>query len=232
MTLPSAQVHARHAGRAWFGLHPATVVGLEDPTDAGRIEIELPWLPNAAGTAAVRTWAELVTPYGDADQGQMMLPEIDSTVVVGFWWGDIDHPYVIGATWNGNAAMPEAPTDANDLRLIVSRSGSRLEFDDTPGGVRVRISSGGPAGAGTNTVTLDDTDGTITLEAASGATITLNPTGGVDIDAATTVRVTAAQVTVDAPMTQFNGVVSCQTLIATGGGVVSPLYTPGAGNVW
>ena len=52
------------------------------------------------------------------------------------------------------------------------------------------------------------------------------------IEAASTVDVKAAMVTVDAAISAFTGKITCDTLIATGGGVVSPAYTPGAGNVW
>lgn len=230
MTLPSQQLTPQHAGAPWHGLFPALVTDLEDPFGRGRVQVELPWLP-AGGGGNVTAWAELVTPYADDQQGYMMLPEVGSTVVVGFWWGDVDHPYVIGATWNGNAAPPEQASNANDRRLIASRSGSRLVFDDTQGSVKVQLSSGGAPGIGVNTVTLDDGGRSITIEGAGGATITLTASGGVEIDA-TTVTVTASMVTVDSPMTQFNGVVTCDTLIAKGGGVVSPSYTPGAGNVW
>jgi len=44
------------------------------------------------------------------------------------------------------------------------------------------------------------------------------------------VNVSAGMVQVDAGMSQFSGVVKCDTLIATS--VVSTSYTPGAGNVW
>ncbi len=37
-------------------------------------------------------------------------------------------------------------------------------------------------------------------------------------------------VTVDAAISQFSGVVHCDTLITNS--VVSPSYTPGAGNIW
>lgn len=231
MTLPSTDLHPGHAGQAWYGLHPATVVGLEDPSGAQRVQVEFPWLPTADLSSAVRAWAEIVTPYADADQGLMMLPEIGSTVVVGFWWGDLDHPYIIGATWNGNAQMPESPTDDNNLRVIVTRSGSRLEFDDTDGAVKVRISSGGAPGAGVNTITLDDAGRSISIDSASGARVTLTSAGDVDVQASR-VTVNAAMVSVTAPMSDFSGIVKCDTLIASGGGVISPSYTPGAGNVW
>jgi len=216
----------------FYGLYPATVNRLAGDPDGGqRIEVALDWLPRSDGGGPVTAWATMITPYADTEQGVQMLPEIGSTVVVGFAAGYPDHPYVVGATWNGKAAMPESPTDANDLRTIRSRSGSRLEFDDTDGAVAVRLSAAG-AGPGVHRVELDDAARTITISSASGATVTLTAAGGVVVEAASTVEVRAAMVTVDAPISQFNGVVTCDTLIAKGGGVVSPSYTPGAGNVW
>jgi uncharacterized protein involved in type VI secretion and phage assembly len=210
------------------GLHPATVVALEgDPEDRQRIKVRFDWLAATEGGDPPEAWATLVTPYADADQGFQMLPEIDSTVVVGFLAGHLDHPYVLGAVWNGNAVAPEDFTDANDKRLIQTRSGSRLEFDDTAGSVAIRVTT--PGG---HEIVMDDGGTSIGISASSGARIELTAAGGVTIEAASTVDVTAAMVTVDAALSQFNGVVTCDTLIAKGGGVVSPMYTPGAGNVW
>jgi hypothetical protein len=45
------------------------------------------------------------------------------------------------------------------------------------------------------------------------------------------VEVTAAALNVHAATAVFDGMVSCTNLIASVG-VVSPSYTPGAGNVW
>ena len=47
----------------------------------------------------------------------------------------------------------------------------------------------------------------------------------------TPAEVTASVVNVHAPVANFDGVINCTTLIASTG-VVSPSYTPGAGNVW
>lgn len=222
------QVHDRY-----YGLYPATVTDLDgDPQGGQRVEVALDWLPLADGSGPARAWATVITPYADADQGFQMLPEIGSTVVVGFAAGYPDHPYVVGATWNGRAAMPDAPADANDLRVIQTRAGSRLEFDDTDGAVAVRLSVAGRADGVVHKLVMDDAAGSITLEASTGAKVTLTAAGGVEIVAVSTVDVKAAMVTVDAAVSQFNGVVTCDTLIAKGGGVVSPAYTPGLGNVW
>ncbi|GAA0460710.1 hypothetical protein Ade02nite_15050 [Paractinoplanes deccanensis] len=216
----------------WYGLFPATVRTLAgDPEKRQRIEVSLDWLPRSDGGGPVTAWATVVSPYAGADQGLRILPEIGSTVVVGFQAGYPDRPYVLGGTWNGTAAMPDEPTDANDLRVLRTRSGTRLEFDDTPGAVAVRLSVAGPDGP-MHRLTLDDAAGTVTIESASGATITLDASGGVAVNAASTVDITAAAVNVHAATSTFDGLVTCEGLVAKGGGVVSPSYTPGVGNVW
>lgn len=211
----------------YLGLHPATVTALEgDPEGRQRIQVSLDWLPPTTGGEPPRAWATIITPYADADQGFQMLPQVTSTVVVGFMAGHLDRPYVLGAVWNGNAAAPEPFTDANHKRLIRTRSGSLLEFDDTDGAVKITVRT--PGG---HHLVLDDGAMKVEVLSSSGARIELTPAGGVTIDAAATVDVTAAAVNVTAAMSKFSGVVQCATMIATSG-VVSPSYTPGAGNVW
>lgn len=228
MSLVPSHAGPRTDPQLHHGLFPATVTALAgDPEGRRRIKVRFDWLAATQGGDPPEGWAVVVTPYADADQGYQMLPEIGSTVVVGFLAGHLDHPYVVGAVWNGDAPSPEVLTDANDLRLIQSRSGSRLEFDDTPGAVAVRVTT--PGG---HEVVMDDAGRSVRVTASSGASIELTAAGGVVVDAASTVQVNAAMVTVDAPISQFSGIVTCETLIAKGGGVVSPMYTPGAGNVW
>ncbi|MDH3754614.1 MAG: phage baseplate assembly protein V [Acidimicrobiia bacterium] len=231
MSLPPDHHSTSGLGRLYHGLYPATVTALEgDPEDRRRIEVALDWLATDDDEPP-RAWAVVITPYADAEQGFQMLPEVDSTVVIGFLAGHLDHPYVVGAVWNGNAAEPLPFEDVNNKRIIQTRSGSRLEFDDTDGSVAVRLSAAGDAEGSVHKLIMDDAGQSITIEAPTGAKIELTAAGGITIEAASTVDVSAAMLTVDAPISQFNGIVKCDTLIASSG-VVSPSYTPGAGNVW
>jgi uncharacterized protein involved in type VI secretion and phage assembly len=234
MTLPGEHTSPGPEGQLLLGLYPASVHALDgDPLHLQRVQVALDWLDKGDGSGPPLAWAVVVSPYADSDQGLQMLPEIGSTVVIGFQCGHPDHPYLLGATWNGSAKMPEDPTRDNNLRLVQTRSGSRLEFDDTRGATAVRLSVAGPAGnQSKHSVVLDDAGGTITIHSSSGVTITLTAGGGVRIEAASTVDVKAAMVSVDAAISDFSGTVICDTLIATGGGVISPSYTPGMGNVW
>lgn len=211
-------------GPCYFGVYPALVTDLVDPDDLGRVQLRFPWL-GTGGDRDVRVWATLCTPYADKDQGLAILPEVGSQVVVAFEAGDLRRPYVVGAAWNGQAALPHRPDRSNNIRMLRTRSDSRLEFDDTAGAPKVSITT--QAG---NQVVLDEGSMEITIKHSSGCTIKLTTTS-IDITANATVNVTAPSVKVDAPTSTFSGMVTCQTLIANVG-VVSPSYTPGVGNVW
>jgi uncharacterized protein involved in type VI secretion and phage assembly len=147
-------------------------------------------------------------------------------VIVAFEAGDLRRPYIVGATWNGKEQLPATPASPNDIRVWKTRAGSKLEFDDTAGGAKVTLSM-----ASGHTLVLDDGAQRIQLRHANGSTITLTAAGAIQINANSTVEVTAAALNVHCPTATFDGLVTCTTLIAKTS-VVSPSYTPGAGNVW
>jgi uncharacterized protein involved in type VI secretion and phage assembly len=207
----------------YFGVYPALVTDLVDPDAIGRIEVKFPWLGDDGDE--VRAWATLLSPYADDDQGLEVLPEVDTQVVVAFEAGDLRRPYIIGSCWNGREALPEAATAANNKRLIKTRSGSLLEFDDTDGAAQVTLSmrSG-------HKLVMSDSSQDVKLTHANGCVITFTASGQINMQANSTVEITAAAVNVHAGMAKFDGIVKCETLITNA--VISPSYTPGAGNVW
>jgi uncharacterized protein involved in type VI secretion and phage assembly len=209
----------------YYGLYPAIVTDIVDPEQLGRIEVKFPWLGND-GADEVRTWATLLSPYADDDQGFQALPEVDSQVVVAFEAGNLRRPYIVGACWNGRERPPVTPEARNNKRVIKTRSQSILEFDDTQGAAKVTISmqSG-------HKLELDDAASTVTLTHANGSVVRFTAAGQIEIQANATIEVTAAALNVHAPVATFDGMVNCTTLTASVG-VVSPMYTPGVGNVW
>ncbi len=208
----------------YYGLYPALVTDILDPLKIGRIQVQIPWL-GAEGTE-VRGWATLLTPYADDNQGFEFLPAVGTQVVVGFEAGDLRRPYIVGSAWNGKESLPEPPAAPNDKRLIRTRAGSLLEFDDADGAAKVTLSmkSG-------HTLVMDDAAQEVKLAHSNGCTITMDIAGNVKIQANLAVEVTASVMNVHAPVANFDGVINCTTVIASTG-VVSPSYTPGAGNVW
>jgi uncharacterized protein involved in type VI secretion and phage assembly len=206
----------------WYGLYPALVEDLVDPENLGRIQLRFPGFGTPGQEA--RAWATLLSLYADANQGWQILPEVGSQVVVGFEAGDPARPYIVGACWNGQASLPESPEAANNKRLLRTRSGSELLFDDSEGAVKLQLKT-----AGGHVLSCDDV-GDVELSHSNGCVIKLTVGGQVTITANSTVDITAAVINLKAPMVKADGVVKCSTLITQS--VVSPSYTPGAGNVW
>jgi uncharacterized protein involved in type VI secretion and phage assembly len=208
----------------YFGVYPAIVTNIVDDKSLGRIQVKFPTLGTDGDP--VRAWATLLTPYADDNQGYEMLPAVDSQVVVAFEAGDLRRPYIVGAAWNGKESLPEAPETANNKRLIKTRSGSLLEFDDTDGAAKITLST-----SSGHKLLLDDGGTQVTLTHANGCVVTFNAAGQIQIQANATVEVTASAVNVHAATATFDGIVNCTTLNASVG-VISPSYTPGAGNIW
>ncbi|MEI6668467.1 MAG: phage baseplate assembly protein V [Acidobacteriota bacterium] len=208
----------------YFGVYPAIVTDItKDGNRLGRIELKFPWLGDEGRD--VRALATLCTPYADDDQGFEMIPAVDSQVIVGFEAGQLTRPYILGACWNGRERLPQDPEQANNKRLIKSRSGSLLEFDDTEGAAKVTVSmqSG-------HVVVLDDGAQEVRVQHANGSLVKINAAGQITVTANATVEINASAVNVHAGSAIFDGLVQCQTLITNS--VVSSSYTPGAGNVW
>jgi uncharacterized protein involved in type VI secretion and phage assembly len=208
----------------YFGVYPAIVTDItRDQDSLGRIEVKFPWL--GAEGVDVRALATLCTPYADDDQGFEMIPAVDSQVVVAFEAGDLRRPYIIGACWNGKEKLPQNPATPNNKRLIKTRSGSILEFDDTSGTEKVTISmqSG-------HILVLDNGAQEVKLQHSNGSMIKINAAGQISVIANATVEVTASAVNVHSAAAIFDGLIQCQSLVTTS--VVSASYTPGAGNIW
>lgn len=210
---------------SYFGVYRALVTNVEDPTNRGRVQLRLPALETGEGEDRLM-WATLCTPYADKDQGLLILPEVGSHVVVAFEAGDLRHPYVVGSTWSGHLPLPNGPESGNNIRMLRTRSDSRLEFDDAAAGPKVSMTT-----LSGHQVVLDAGASEVTITHSNGSTIKLTAAGSIEITANSAVNLTAPSVRVEAPIATFSGVVSCQTLIASAG-VVSPSYTPGAGNIW
>lgn len=212
------------SGPLFFGLYPAIVTDIVDPDALGRIQVKFPSFGESG--AEVRAWATLITPYADDEQGFEFLPAVDTQVVVAFEAGNPRRPYIIGACWNGRETLPEEPVAANDKRLIKTRAGSVLEFDDAEGAPKITLSM-----RGGHQLVLDEGSQEVSLKHGNGCVITFNAGGQIEIQANATVEVMASAVNVHAATATFDGIVNCTTLNASVG-VVSPSYTPGAGNIW
>lgn len=110
------------------GVYYAVVTQNDDPDC--RVKVRFPWLPG--GDHDQSHWALIAAPMAGDKFGTYVLPEVDDTVVVAFVSGDIRFPVILGGVWNETDKPPEDNGDGkNEFRLIKSRSGHRLLFDDS-----------------------------------------------------------------------------------------------------
>jgi uncharacterized protein involved in type VI secretion and phage assembly len=149
------------------------VVDNKDPDKLGRVKVRFPTLSQQDTS----WWAPLAALGAGASRGWFFLPEIDDEVLVMFEHGDIRRPVVLGALWNGKDLPPEKNGGGNERRVLVSREGSRVEFDDDKG--TVTIEDGGKIGR-----IVISTENKITLEAKSGDLVLQAPAGELTVVAA------------------------------------------------
>lgn len=224
LDVPPAAAHAAYL---------AEVTSVSDPDALGRVQVRLLNYDGVADQDAA-VWARVAVPFAGDRRGALFVPDVGDEVLVTLLGGDPRYPVVLGGLWNGRNAPPDRfPSDRVDRWLFVGRNGTRVAIVEaadgqevielhTPGGQKVDVTS-----ASGGSVTLDLGTGTsLTLDAAG---VTVQTAAKVSVQAST-VQVDAGQVTVNAAMSRFSGVVQCDTLIATT--VVATTYTPGAGNIW
>ena len=185
-----------HINNIASGVSVGIVKENQDPESMGRVQIEFPYWENQGATE----WARIATPMAGAEKGVYFLPEVGDEVLVAFEGGNIHFPYIIGCLWNGVEKPPEGNDGKNNRRLIRSRSGHEIVFDDDEGGnekLAIRSSSG-------HCITLDDAGGgeCIRIEDKSGNAITLDAAqNAISIECAGQLSIKANIIEIDAKAT-------------------------------
>lgn len=146
----------------------------------------------------------------------VILPEVGSQAVVAFEAGDVHRPYTVGSTWSGHLPLLHGPGSSNSIRVLRTRSDSRLEFDDAAAGPKISLTTHSG-----HQVLLDAGASEVSITHSNGSTIKLAAAGSIEITANNAVNVTALSVTVDAQVATFSGTVTCQTLVANAGVLVA-----------
>ena len=152
------QDFGEESGDRISGVVIGIVTNNEDEEELGRVRVRFPWM----GESGESYWARVATLMAGNDRGTFFLPEVGDEVLVAFDRGDINHPYVIGALWNGVDTPPETNADGkNNIRKIKSRSGHEIIFDDNHEQNSEKITIHTNAG---HTILLDDSAGAEKIE--------------------------------------------------------------------
>ena len=119
--------------RSWNGIVPARVTAHDDPKKMGRVQVQFFW-QNDGSTH----WARTVSPHAGPERGFMFMPEVGDEVAVAFEDGDPERPVILGSVWNGVQIAPRgefwgSDIADNNIKRVLTKSGNRLQFVDTPG---------------------------------------------------------------------------------------------------
>jgi uncharacterized protein involved in type VI secretion and phage assembly len=186
------------AGGHVKGVAVAVVTQNKDSSGQVCVKVRYPWHSQPTDSYPAR----IVTPMAGKKRGIYFVPEVDDEVLVVFDKGDLSHPYVIGSLWNGSDSSPQTNSDGkNDVRVIHTRKGHRLLFNDGDKGlVQLELNDGKKLKIDDDGITLEDTGGNklsidsksnaLSIEARGtltlkGATVSVEATGTLNIKGGT-----------------------------------------------
>ncbi|WP_434403393.1 phage baseplate assembly protein V [Sphingobium sp. DN12] len=178
----------REVGGAVAGVAVATVTANDDPQGLGRVKLSFPWRDKSFTS----DWVRVLAPMGGKDRGAYFLPEVGDEVLVAFDRDDIRYPYVLGALWSDADKPPEANSSKkNDIRVIKSRKGHMLRFDDADakGVITIQLSDGKKIEVDDDGIRITDKSNSITIDTKGGS---------ISVSAQTSLSLKAPQISIEA----------------------------------
>ncbi len=172
------------------GVSVGIVTDNKDSSGQARVKVRFPW----HGKSSKSSWARVGMMTGKG-HGIYFLPEVGDEVLCAFDKGDIRFPYVVCSLWNGEHSSPVDNADGkNDLRLIRTRSGHEVVFDDgSEGSIDIHTS-------GKKQVYLDEHKIEITDGGSNLITMDLDG-GSIEVKAAQSIKLSAPQISLEAKST-------------------------------
>lgn len=155
------QSYQDRSGKELYGIYRALVVDNEDPMKVGRVKVRVYSIHGISDVSDENLpWATYCSPFGSANSGSFIIPEVNNTVYVAFEGGNPQYPLYIGTAYstgksdsylvgntsgrkrNVRARTVEKPVEAinNDVKVLYKSSkGSIIMFEDTDGNECIRI---------------------------------------------------------------------------------------------
>jgi len=153
-------------GSSGYGVVVGIVTNVQDDDGLARVKVKYPTISDKLES----NWARLVTPMAGAGRGFEFIPEVNDEVLVAFEYDDINKPYVLGALWNNKDKPPQGSdkivnknTGGVEKRIIHSRSGHTITFDDTDGDEKISIIDK----TGNNLIDIDSKNNALDVKAGS-----------------------------------------------------------------
>lgn len=146
----------------------ALVTDNHDSNGLGRVRVKFHWMAGSEKTP----WVRVTSPHAGNGKGGFFMPEKGEEVIVGFEGDRAEKPYIIGAVYNGKAKSDFANAE-NDLKVIQTRSGHIIKFDDKKGAESITIQD-----KDENIFKIDTAGGNITIKDKLNNKIEIDTTGG------------------------------------------------------
>jgi len=143
----------------------------KDPQKLGRVKVKFPILSDKDTTF----WCPIIMLGAGKNRGWFFIPEKDDEVLCLFEHGELDRPLIVGALWNGKDKAPDKNPGGNPRRVIKSRQGSKITFDDDQ--MKIIIEDG----TGKGKITFDSNANKIIIEALDGDVCFQSPKGDMKI---------------------------------------------------
>ena len=158
------------------GVYVGVVTNNKDPDNQARVKVRFPWLDDELESH----WCRLATIYAGSGRGSYFVPEVGDEVLLVFELGDMNQPFVIGSLWNGKDDLPEPghPDGQDNHKVIETRSGHRICFDDTEGKERISVIDS----SNQNRIIIDTAADAISVTAVTGDIFIKAPAGSVNFD--------------------------------------------------
>ncbi len=158
------QARSRATDRRFYGVASAIVAefpeGQQDDTKEGRVPLRFPWFDPAMVTPPCR----VCQVYAGNGYGSMWRPEVGDEVLVAFVHGDMRDPIVLGGLYNGLDKPFTHPDQGTDQKVLVTKGGHRIIFDERAKAITVATEKG-------TSITLDGDGHNVTISAGAKITI-------------------------------------------------------------
>lgn len=178
----------REAGGSVAGVAVGIVAANDDPKGLGRVKLRFHWRDKKF----VTDWVRVVAPMGGGGRGAYFVPEVDDEVLVAFDRDDIRYPYVLGALWSDKDKPPEKNENKkNDVRIIKSRKGHMVRFDDAAakGSITIELDDGKKIEIDDDGIRITDKSNSIEIDTKGGS---------ISLTAATSLSIKAPKIAIEA----------------------------------
>lgn len=150
-------------GQSLDGMTLAQIKEVNDPEELGRVTV----LFHSEGSPMESGWLQVMNFYGGLDCSAFCVPREGDSVLVAFAGGDLKQGFVLGFLGNGNIKPPsEGAARQQDVRVIKTRQGKQLIFDDSKEGQLTLIDEN------QNKVQIDTAHNRVAVESKGDVTIT------------------------------------------------------------